>query len=187
MGHGFFLSHFPISHASWLLPIVFELLCRSLLREQCQNPWFSVEWRVEMSWKCWSNLKNGRPAALVTFERMEATIPLFISENKTWLGFSCSSYRAHPLSASVSDFMGPTDKLSSAIQVLGWSILGLQLFSSINPIVFRPNSYIISIFRAMALCGFTLGLWTVPRLSHNRLRWFIRCCIRYFSGLGLLG
>ena len=56
MGHGFFLSHFPISHASWLLPIVFELLCRSLLREQCQNPWFPVEWRAEMSWKCWSSL-----------------------------------------------------------------------------------------------------------------------------------
>jgi hypothetical protein len=36
-----------------------------------------------MSWKCWSNLKNGRPAALVMFERMEATVPLFISENKT--------------------------------------------------------------------------------------------------------
>ena len=78
-----FLSHFSISHASWLLPIVFELLCISLLREQCQNPWFPVEWRAEMSWKCWSNLKNGRPAALVTFERMEAIVPFFISENKT--------------------------------------------------------------------------------------------------------
>jgi hypothetical protein len=57
-GHGswVFLSHFPISHASWLLPIFFELLCRSLLREQCQNPRFSVEWRAEMSWKCWSSL-----------------------------------------------------------------------------------------------------------------------------------
>jgi uncharacterized membrane protein len=78
-----------------------------------------------MGWKYWSNLKNGRPAALVTFERMEATVPLFISENKTWLGFSCSSYRAHPLSASFYDFMGPTDRLSLVIQVLGWSVLRL--------------------------------------------------------------
>ena len=27
--------------------------------------------------------ENGRPAALVMFERMEATVLLFISENKT--------------------------------------------------------------------------------------------------------
>ena len=27
--------------------------------------------------------ENGRPAALVTFERMEAIVPLFINENKT--------------------------------------------------------------------------------------------------------
>jgi hypothetical protein len=33
MGYGFY----PISHASWLLPIVFELSCISLLREQYQN------------------------------------------------------------------------------------------------------------------------------------------------------
>ena len=158
MGCGFFLSHFSISHASWLLLIVFELLYRSLLREQCQNPWFPVEWRVEMSWKCWSNLKNGRPTALVMFERMEATVPLFISENKTWLGFSCSSYRAHPLSASVSDFMGSTDRLSSAIQVLGWSVLGLHPFSSINLVVFRPNNYIISIFRVMGFMWVSFGL-----------------------------
>ena len=158
MGRGFFLSHFSISHASWLLLIVFELLCRNLLREQCQNPWFPVEWKAEMSWKCWSNLKNGRSAALVTFKWMKAIVPLFISENKTWLGFSCSSYRAHPVSASVSDFMGSTDRLSSAIQVLGWLVLGLQLFSSINPIVFRLNNYIISIFRAMGFMWVSFGL-----------------------------
>jgi hypothetical protein len=28
-------------------------------------------------------------------------------------------------SVSVSDFMGPTDELSSAIQVLGWLVFGL--------------------------------------------------------------
>ena len=124
-----FLSHFSIFHASWVLPIVFELLCRSLLREQCQNPWFQVEWRVEMSCKCWSNLKNGRPAALVTFERMEATIPLFISENKTWLGFSCSSYRAHPLSASVSDFMDPRTGCLQLFKCWADQYLGSSCFS----------------------------------------------------------
>jgi hypothetical protein len=44
-----FPSHFLISHASWLLPVVFELLCISLLREQYQNSWFPVGWRAEMS------------------------------------------------------------------------------------------------------------------------------------------
>ena len=39
MGYGFF----PISHASWLFPIVFELLCINLLREQYQNSWFPVK------------------------------------------------------------------------------------------------------------------------------------------------
>jgi hypothetical protein len=48
---------FPISHASWLFPMVFELLCISLLREQYQNSWFPVRWRAEMSWRCLSNLK----------------------------------------------------------------------------------------------------------------------------------
>ena len=47
-----FLSHFSIFHASWLLPVVFELLCRSLLHEQYQNSWFPVECRARMSWRC---------------------------------------------------------------------------------------------------------------------------------------
>uniref|UniRef100_A0A2N9H1T0 Uncharacterized protein n=1 Tax=Fagus sylvatica TaxID=28930 RepID=A0A2N9H1T0_FAGSY len=47
-----FLSHFSIFHASWLLPVVFELLCRSLLREQYQNSWFPVECRAGISWRC---------------------------------------------------------------------------------------------------------------------------------------
>ena len=47
-----FLSNFSIFHASWLLPVVFELLCRSLLHEQYQNLWFPVECRAGMSWRC---------------------------------------------------------------------------------------------------------------------------------------
>ena len=58
-GHGlwvFFIT-FPISNVSWLLSIVFELLCISLLREQYQNSWFPVGWRAKMSWRCLSSLK----------------------------------------------------------------------------------------------------------------------------------
>ena len=51
-------------------------------------------------------------------------------------------------SASISDFVGPKDELSSVIQVLGWLVFGLQLSSSMNPIVFKLNNYIISIFWA---------------------------------------
>ena len=53
MGFFYHISPFPMHLGCFL---VFELLCRSLLREQCQNPWFPVEWRAEMSWKCWSSL-----------------------------------------------------------------------------------------------------------------------------------
>jgi hypothetical protein len=31
------------------------------------------------------------------------------------VGFSCSRYRAHPLTASVSDLVGPMDRLSTAV------------------------------------------------------------------------
>jgi hypothetical protein len=36
-------SYFFISNMSWLLPVVFELLCINLLREQYQNLLFPVE------------------------------------------------------------------------------------------------------------------------------------------------
>ena len=54
-----FPSCFFISHVFWLLPVVFELLCRSLLREQYQNSLFPVneelEWAVGawVIWKWW--------------------------------------------------------------------------------------------------------------------------------------
>ena len=85
MGYGFFYHISPFSmHLGCFL--VFELLWRSLLREQCKNPWFPVEWRVEMSWKYWSGLNMEDQLPLVTFERMGATVPLFICENITWCG-----------------------------------------------------------------------------------------------------
>ena len=151
-------SHFPISHASWLLPIVFELLCRSLLREQYQNSWFLVGWRAEMSWRCLSSLKMVDQLLLSRWRRWYAVVILFFSKIKHDVGSTSNKYAAHSLSVSVFDFMGPTDRLSSAIQVLGWLVLGLQLFSSINPIVFRPNNYIISIFRAMGFMWVFFGL-----------------------------
>ena len=42
-----FPSCFFISHAFWLLLVVFELLCRSLLREQYQNSLFPVNEELE--------------------------------------------------------------------------------------------------------------------------------------------
>ena len=62
-------------------------------------------------------------------------------------------------STSVSDFMGPTNELFLAIQVLGWLVFGLQLSSSMNPIVFKLNNYIISIFWAYgSYVGFFWGV-----------------------------
>ena len=152
-GHGLwiFLSHFSISHASWLLPVVFELLCRSLLREQYQNSWFPVGWRAEMSWRCLSNLKMVVQLLLSRWRRWYAVVLLFFNKIRHNVGSTSSRYAAHSLSASVSDFMGPTDRLSSVIQMLGWLVFGLQLFSFINPIIFRPNNYIISIFLGYGL------------------------------------
>ncbi len=100
---------------SWLLPIVFELLCRSLLCEQCQNPWFSVEWRAEMSWKCWSNLKM---VDLLLLSRLRGWKLLFLSflvKIRHDVGSTNSRYTAHPLSISVSAFLGPTDRLSMVV------------------------------------------------------------------------
>ena len=41
------LSYFFISHAFWLLPVILELLCRNLLREQYQKSLFLVNEELE--------------------------------------------------------------------------------------------------------------------------------------------
>ncbi len=54
--------------------------------------WTVPELMISGGMEGWNELEmleqfeNGRPAALVMFERMGATVPLFISENKTWCG-----------------------------------------------------------------------------------------------------
>ena len=118
MGYGLFIT-FPISHASWLFLVVFELSCISLLCEQYQNSWFPVGWRAEMSWRCLSSLKMVDQLLLSRWRRWYATAPLFFNKISHDVGSTSSRYAAHSLSASVSDFMGPTDRLSSAIQMLG--------------------------------------------------------------------
>jgi hypothetical protein len=73
-----FPSYFFISHAFWLLPVVFELLCRNLLREQYQKIMASGE--VESWDELWSleQFENGGVIALVTLERMACCcLPLF--------------------------------------------------------------------------------------------------------------
>ena len=150
-------SYFSISNMSWLLPVVFELLCISLLREQYQNSLFPVEWRAGMSWRCLNNLKMASWLLLSRWRRWEAVVLLFFSKIGHGVG-STSRYVAHPLSTSVSDLVGPTDRLYLAIWILGWSTLGLQLFPSINSIVFGPNNCIISTSWVMGFIWVFFGL-----------------------------
>ena len=134
-----FLSYFPISHTSWLFPMVFELLFRSLLREQHQNSWFPVGWRAKMSWRCWSNLKMVDQLLLSRLRGWKLLFLSLLVKIRHDVGSTSNRYTAHPLTASISDFVGPTDRLSMAVWVLGRSPLGLQLSFSINPIAFRPK------------------------------------------------
>uniref|UniRef100_A0A2N9HJX3 UBC core domain-containing protein n=1 Tax=Fagus sylvatica TaxID=28930 RepID=A0A2N9HJX3_FAGSY len=87
-----FLSHFSIFHASWLLTVVFELLCRSLLREQYQNSWFPVECRAGMSWRCLNNLKMVFQLLLSRWRRWHAATLLFFSKIGHGVGSTTSSY-----------------------------------------------------------------------------------------------
>ena len=74
------------------------------------------------------------------------------------VGSSCNRHRAHPLTTSVSNLVGPTDRLSSAAWVLGNSPFGFQLPLSIGPMTFRPNNHVMSIFRAMGFKWVSFGL-----------------------------
>jgi hypothetical protein len=150
-GSWVFLSHFPISHASWLFPMVFELLCRSLLREQCQNLWFPVEWRAEMNWKCWSSLNMEDQLPLSRLRGWKLLFLSLLMEIRHDVGSSCNRYRAYPLTASVSDLVGPTDRLSTTVWVLGYSFFGLQLPLPISLITFRPNNYVTNIISGCEL------------------------------------
>ena len=105
-------SYFFISHASWLLPIVFEPLCKSLLRKQYQNSWFLVEWKAGVSW---SSLKMINQLLLSRWKRWHAAVLLFFSKTGHGVGSISSRYVTHTLTASVSDLVGPTGWLSSTI------------------------------------------------------------------------
>jgi hypothetical protein len=72
-----------------------------------------------MGWKCLSNLKMADQLLLSRWRRWCAAVFLFFSKTKHDMGSTSGRYAAHSLSASVSDFMGPTDELFLAIQVLG--------------------------------------------------------------------
>ena len=74
------------------------------------------------------------------------------------VGSTSSRYTVYPLTASVSDFVGPTDRLSIAVWVLGCSFFGLQLFSSINPMAFRPNNHVMNTFWAVDCMWVSFGL-----------------------------
>ena len=99
-------SYFFISNVSWLLPVVFELLCISLLREQYQNSLFPVECRAGMSWRYLNNLKMASWLLLSCWRRWEAVVLLFFNKIGHGVG-STSRYVAHPLSVSVQTSWDP--------------------------------------------------------------------------------
>ena len=84
-GHGFLIT----SSQFWCILAVSNGLWAVI---QKSVAWTVPELMVSGGMEGWDELEmveqfeNGRPVALVTFERMEATVPLFISENKTWCG-----------------------------------------------------------------------------------------------------
>ena len=124
-------SFFFISHALWLLPVILELLCRNLLREQYQNLLFPVEWRAGMSWRGLNNLKMASSVALVTLEKMGAVALLFFSKMVHGVG-STSRYTAHPLSVLLQTSWDPRVGCIQPFGFWGWLPLGFQLFPSIH-------------------------------------------------------
>jgi hypothetical protein len=59
--------------------------------------------------------ENDKLAAVVTLEKMHAAVLLLFSKIRHDVGSTSGRYAAHPLSASVSDLVGPTDRLSKAV------------------------------------------------------------------------
>ena len=173
-----FPSHFFISNMSWLLPIVFELLCINLLCEQHQNSLFPVEWRARVGWRCLNNLKIAFWLLLSRWRRWEVVALLFFSKIEYGMG-STSRYVAHPLSVLLQTSWGPRVGCIQPFEFWDWLPLRLQLFPSIYSIVFGPNNCIIS-------TSWVMGLWIVPRVSYNGPRWLIGCCIGHFNGLGYI-
>ena len=136
-------SYFFIPNMSWLLPVVFKLLCINLLREQYQNLLFPVEWRAGMSWRGLNILKMASLVALVTLEKMGAVALLFFSKMVHGVG-SISRYAAHPLSVLLQTSWDPRVGCIQPFEFWDWLPLGLQLFPSIHLVVFGPNNCIIS-------------------------------------------
>ena len=120
-----FPSCFFISHAFWLLPVVFELLCRSLLREQYQNSLFPVneelKWAIGtwVIWKWWvgCSFHVGEDGPTVVF--------LFFSKIGHSMGSASSRHAVFPLSAWVQTSWDPRIGCLQLFWVLGWLMLGL--------------------------------------------------------------
>ena len=140
-----FPSCFFISHVFWLLPVVFELLCRSLLREQYQNSLFPVNEELEWAVGAWVIWKWWVGCSCHVGEDGPATVFLFFSKIGRRMGSASGRHTTPPLSAWVQTLWDPRIGCLQLFQVLGWLMLGLQLSPSMDPIVFKPNNHIISI------------------------------------------
>ena len=118
-------SYFFISNMSWLQPVVFELLCISLLCEQYQNSLFPVEWRARMSWRCLNNLKMASWLLLSCWRRWHAAAFLFFSKIGHSMGSANSRHAVFPFSAWVQTSWDPRIGCLQLFWVLGWLMLGL--------------------------------------------------------------
>jgi hypothetical protein len=124
----------------WLLPVILELLCRSLLREQL------LEIMISGGVESWGELYNlgqfegGELVALVTLEGMDLLLSSSLfSKMRPSMGSASSRYTALLLSAWVQSSWDPLIGCLQPFWMLGCLMLGPQLPSSMNPIMFNPR------------------------------------------------
>ena len=151
---GFFPFPMHLGCFRWSLSCCAETCCVNSIRTH------DFRWNGELRWvgEALSNLKMLSQLLLSRWRRWHAAVLFFFSKINHGVGSTSSRYAVYFSLALVSDFMGPTNWLSSAIQMLGWLVFGLQLSSSVNPIVFRPNNHIINIFWVMGYMWVSFGL-----------------------------
>ena len=188
-GHGLwvFLSHFPISHASWLLPCLWAVMQKSAA-------WTVSESMVSGGMEGWDELEilerfeYGRPAASChVWEDGSYCSSLYLWKyNMVWAP-AATDIEPIPWQLQFLTWWGLRIGYPQLLECWATHPLGSSCLSQSAQWHLDPIIMLWVYFGLWASSGFLLGLWTVPRHTYNRPRWFIRCCIGYFSGLGLMG